>query len=465
MGKPDLIFAGVPNQTVRRYVADVIERTKPERVIIPCAGAFALATAARGAGMPAESIICGDITLYSSVLGAYASGRGNEFRLEAKGDWAWLNETMYDDLGKVAAVILAIRVMQYDRPALHYQTRKRELLTNASRYLMQIRETTARAFGSIAGLRYEARDIFDTLAEFEGDPAALLLIDPPWYRLGYTKMFKGVELAFDWDEPRVPEFDPADAKKMIDGLRESGAHAHALVFYGVPTRQAINPELEFGLPWKSVFIDRPKESGGSVATWLLSNKPDRLREMAVRHDIEQHERPRYKLFEGPILPDMTLQVKNEKQSVVSYYRDLLVHRLGLINSELYQVLLLDGMLLACLGFHVGTMRTSAQYGVAKLTFAFNVHHERYPKLNKLVLMCACSSWLWEPYLSDIEEMPTKVQTTMMTPYPETKIARGVMKMTARQKNADGTYKLTYYADIVQRTAEETLNLWLERYAR
>jgi hypothetical protein len=86
-------------------------------------------------------------------------------------------------------------------------------------------------------------------------------------------------------------------------------------------------------------------------------------------------------------------------------------------------------------------------------------------LNKLVLMCACSSWLWEPYLSDIEEMPTKIQTTMMTPYPETKIARGVMKMTSRVKNADGTYKLTYYADIVQRSAAETLNEWLEKYGR
>jgi hypothetical protein len=446
MGKPDLIFAGVPNQTVRRYVADVIERTKPERVVIPCAGAF----------------VCGDITLYSSVLGAYASGQ--EFRLEAKGDWAWLNDAMYDGLGKVAAVILAIRIMQYDRPALHYQTRKRELLSNAERYLLQIRETTARALGSICGLRYDARDLFETVEEFAGDEAALILLDPPWYKLGYTKMFKGVELAFDWDAPQVPEFDPSKVPELTQRL--ALAPAQALIFYGVPTKTA-QPDLtkEFGAVWAPVFVDRPKESGGSVATWLMSNKPERLRELVKRHDIEQHERAKYKLFEGPILPDMTLQVKNEKQSVVSYYRDLLVHRLGLINSELYQVLLLDGMLLACIGFHVGTMRTSQSYGVAHLTFAFNVHHERYPKLNKLVLMCACSSWLWEPYLKDIEEMPTKVQTTMMTPYPETKIARGVMKMTARQKNADGTYKLTYYADIVQRTAAETLQLWLERYAR
>jgi hypothetical protein len=461
VGKPDLIFAGVPNQYVRRYVHDVIERTKPARVVIPCAGAFALATAARGAGIAPPNIVCGDITLYSSVLGAYASGQ--DFRLEAKGDWAWLNDAMYDGLGKVAAVILAIRIMQYDRPALHYQTRKRELLSNAERYLLQIRETTARVLGSIAGLRYDARDLFETVEEFVSDEEALILLDPPWYRLGYTKMFKGIELAFDWDEPKVPEFDPSKIPLLTAMLAE--APAQALIFYGVPTKEQPDLSAEFGSVWAPVFVDRPKESGGSVATWLMSNKPERLRELTKRHDIEPHERPKYKLFEGEIKPSMTLTVKNEKQSVVSYYRDLLVHRLGLINSELYQVLLLDGMLLACLGFHVGTMRTSAQYGIAKLTFAFNPHHEQYPKLNKLVLMCACSSWLWEPYLSDIEEMPTKIQTTMMTPYPETKIARGVMKMTSRVKNADGTYKLTYYADIVQRSAAETLNEWLEKYGR
>jgi hypothetical protein len=461
VGKPDLIFAGVPNQYVRRYVHDTIERLKPERVVIPCAGAFALAVAARGAGIAASNIVCGDITLYSTVLGCYASG--GDMPIVAKNGWDWLNGFMLDDmLGKVAAVILAIRMLQYDRPALHYQTRRRELITNATRYIMQIRETTARAMEPLGGIRYDARDLWETIGEFRDDTGALILVDPPWYKLGYTRMFKGIDDVFDWAKPTVPEFDPADAPRLIEYLGE--APARTLVFYGVPTNRSVDVRAEFGGDWVPVFCDKPKVSGGSVATWLMANKATGLREIFTRHDIEPHERGKYKLFEGEILPTMKLQVVNEKQSQVQYYRDLLVHRLGLINSELYQVVLLDGMLLACIGFHVGTMRTSAQYGVAKLTFAFNVHNERYPKLNKLVLMCAVSSWLWEPYLKDIEEMPTKVQTTMLTPYPETKIARGVMKMTARQKHGDGLYKLTYYGDIVYRTAEETLKLWLEKYA-
>jgi hypothetical protein len=54
---------------------------------------------------------------------------------------------------------------------------------------------------------------------------------------------------------------------------------------------------------------------------------------------------------------------------------------------------------------------------------------------------------------------------MLTPYPENKIARGVMQLTERTwEEKKKMYKLLYHADIVRRTARETLETWLARYA-
>lgn len=460
MAQPDVLFKGVPNQYVRGYVRDAIQRLKPGVVVTPCSGAFALASTAAQAGHPLDQIVAGDITLYSSVIGAYLAG--DEMRLEAKGEWEWLNEHMQDPLGRVAAVTLAIRTMQYNGKTVHSAHRKRELIGRRHEFLQAIRESAAGALEHMRGIRYHARDLWESLDEYRDREDALLLVDPPWYKGGYTKMFAGVEEAFDWDVPPVPEFDPADAGRMIEFLGEG--KATSLVFYGAPLTKMENPENEFGPPWRSVFVHRPRFGASAVATWLVSNRPEAFDSTYRREDMKGLPKAKYKQFDGIIRPDSVLRVKPEAQDVVSYYRDLLVHNLPLINTELYEVLLMDGMLLACVGFHVQNLRTSTcKVPTANLTFAFSPHHERYPKLNKLVLMSCVSSWMWDGYMKDIEGLPEKIQTTMLTKYPENKIARGVMKMTNRERQKNGMYKLTYYSDLVHRTAEETVREWLSKY--
>lgn len=57
-----------------------------------------------------------------------------------------------------------------------------------------------------------------------------------------------------------------------------------------------------------------------------------------------------------------------------------------------------------------------------------------------------------------------MQTTMLTRHPENKTARGILKRTAAERQPDGGYKLDYRAEISGRTREETVRLWLEKWA-
>jgi hypothetical protein len=474
MGAPDVLFKGIPNQYVRKYIRDTIAALRPETVVIPCAGAFASAVAAVDAGIDPAKIVAGDIALYTSAIGYWLAGTDWRLTPKSDGPFAWMQQHLdalcwEDEDGarkrQMACVVLAIRILQYDRPAAHYQHRKRELIERADVYLRQIEETAERAMGRLRGIRYVAQDLWVTLETYRDDPGALMLVDPPWYKKGYANMFRGVDQAFDWDVPRVPEFDPSDANRLTQWLG-AGA-ATSLVFMGTPLADMRNPEHELGPPWRSIFVHRPQVSSSSVASWILSNTPERHEPRFDRDDVEGHARPRYRLYDGKkeIRATDQLTWRHEKRDVVNYYRDLLVHRLALSQTEDYRVLLLNGELIACFGYHVASIRTGGGVSQATLTFAFSPHSERYAKLNKLVLMCAVSSWMWDGVMKDIEQPPTRIATAMLTPYPENKIARGVMTMTERDwDEKKKAYKLLYHADVVQRTARETLELWLRRYA-
>ncbi len=67
MSNPDILFRGIPRSKTRGYTARVLSAVKPRKVVIPCTGSFSLAWVAREAGVPADTIVCGDISLYSTA--------------------------------------------------------------------------------------------------------------------------------------------------------------------------------------------------------------------------------------------------------------------------------------------------------------------------------------------------------------------------------------------------------------
>jgi hypothetical protein len=461
---PDILFKGVPRQYTRGYTAAVIREVRPDRVFIPCVGAFALASTTAHAGIDPSKIEACDISLYSSVIGAMLSE--TDIHVRPTPAWDWLAPYMTDDVGKVAAVTVAIRILQYEakRQSLFIEHRKRELVSRAESYIEQGRKAAERIMALLGGMQYQPEDMWTLIdrALAHDDPEkVLILCNPPRYTGGYDRMYDGVERAFTWDAPTVAQFDETQYRRLIDRLATGPS---ALVYYATPVRTGEDPAAEWGLPWRSVFAARPKDGATAAINWIVSNRP--MQGQFKRVDVEKPTKARYKMFrEGVIRPDSELRVVREKAETVNYYRDLLVHRLGLVSAERYQVLLLDGKLLACLGFHVASLRTGKTGAdrTAHLTFAFSATHSQYERLHKLTLMTCCSSWLWAEEMSDVEDMPTQLATTMLTPFPEAKTARGIFRLLDRERQNNGEYKLKYSAQIVQRTAAETLTEWMRRW--
>lgn len=91
-----------------------------------------------------------------------------------------------------------------------------------------------------------------------------------------------------------------------------------------------------------------------------------------------------------------------------------------------------------------------------------VPHTTY-RLGRLLYMLAQNHCFTETLLDDLErEKVTKVRTAMLTKYPENKEVRGIMKLVNRQKDKNNGFKLTYEAELTDRTEQETLKEWLRR---
>ncbi len=474
MANPDILFRGIPRGPTRGYTAQVLQAlTKtPSRVVIPCTGSFSLASVAVQAGIPAERLFCGDVSLYSHALGMAIMGA--EYRLELKDDYfAGLAPLAAGDaVDKACAVLFAIRVMQYrvrSHTAEHWRQREAELMINAEVYLEQIAAQVRALAGSLGGLEYRPQDLWVTLERFMNDPEAVLLVNPPRYTGGYDKMFEGVDQVFDWDAPSFRPFSEAEYAPLMAML--ASQPALTLMYYATPDN---DPAPLWGEPWRAVFADRPGQKRGVSINWIIANRTPA--ETMISRSVPPGRGARYALFgdEETIGAESGLNARRIDKVTGDYYRDLFIHRLEGGQAEVYVGLFLDGRLFGVAGINtkgifVTKTKASDEQMTGLLTFCFTVEAQRYPRLQKLALMAVCSSWLWEEVFREhnwfqVLGCPSRLETSMQTNHPEVKTARGVLDLLRREKGEPPhRFKLVYGSGIIQRSAKETLEGWLAKY--
>ena len=107
-----IIFQGVTNRHIRNYLGTYLKNRADTKVIMPCAGKFTLCDVLVKAGFKAENIFASDITLYSTILGYFYSGRDLSklgIRMKEPFEWVSLNG---DDVSLAARVLVAMKYFQ-----------------------------------------------------------------------------------------------------------------------------------------------------------------------------------------------------------------------------------------------------------------------------------------------------------------------------------------------------------------
>lgn len=350
MANPDILFRGIPRGPTRGYTAELIKAVKPERVVIPCVGSFSLANTAVVAGVAPENIVAGDISLYSTSLGNAIMAQ--QWRLEVKSEEAEVvRPYLTDPISKAAAVLLMLRILQYanKRHTVHHQGLKQELVVNAQIYFAQLKTQVEQLAALLHGLKYQARDMWQTLEEHRNNPNAMLLVNPPRYTGGYDRMFKGIDDALDWDAPVVPQFIEKDYVRLMAMLGDS--EALTLMYYAT---QGEDPSPLWGEPWRALFADKPRNKRVAAINWIIANQePSKT---MITRPREWDIKASFPLFTGQVKQDSKLWAVKVQREVGEYYKDLLVHKLPGSLAERYVALLLDGHLLAIVGLNLKDWR-------------------------------------------------------------------------------------------------------------
>mgnify|MGYP001587279932 FL=1 len=203
------IFLGHTPIEQRKYITAVFKHLHKThtKLFIPAVGQFTLVKCAIEAGYKKENIYTSDISFFSSLLGFLFSGKPIsdihfEFDGEAKEEFKNEYEEITDETERVAFLMWLMKLAQMSK--VHYQRLMFEdLMENKKKHIADLMGQIIKLRDYFSGIHYEIKDLREEF--IARDANALLVINPPVFKKGYTKMFdfKG----FIKYESGVEEFD------------------------------------------------------------------------------------------------------------------------------------------------------------------------------------------------------------------------------------------------------------------
>lgn len=443
-------------------------RNLKRRFVVPFVGRFAAVQAMVSVGVKPDQVIASDISLLSSTLGYLCAERPLEDlnvrfldkRLEP------LASILEDGkpVEQAAAILYAIKFSQLRGAKNYYiQSALDELLINRQRYLKNLQDRAIEHLAKLKGLTYRIRDAREEVAEFRDDPTVMLVINPPAYRQGYVKMFPFEEV-LEWNEPKVAQFDGSgpDFGGMMADLVDAEATAVCLTI-DFPTMR--NQDL---VPpgWMTVF-SQVYDNQKNILYWVTNKVMEPLPVARKIPNLVAHRR---KIFNDSIeiKPNTRVGIIWVEHAEAAYYRDLFVHRLGSVSSELNGLMLLDDHVFSVFGISINQV-TRRRENYVHETYGMSVHSDRYPRINRLFMRLLTTRDFLRAMSAAINfgpRKPEKVRTACIARLPEVRLNAGILKLVSRERQKDGTYFLVYEAPFDPRTSfKAAITMYLDELAK
>lgn len=449
----NVLFQGVTIAPARDFISSVLARGDYDRIVLPCVGRWAAASAIARAQVDPTKLWCSDLSLFSSVVGTIIDP---ELSLDDLGltldpiaqfvDGAETPEEL------AAGVLVGLRWLQLPPKNLYMTSLRAELVANAGQYRDHVAGKLAQIGDLLGGAHYAVRDVRSVLLELEGeDETTGAYVNLPGYAGGYTRQYGDAEGTLGW-APGAPEYDP---KELLLGSVTTEALVLGYVHHG---RGGAPPD------WLPVYAF---DAGKGRTDYIVAN-----------HDTDEHRARsrsraaggtlrRFPIYdENEITAESVVQFVQVTRATALYYRDLFVHRLGSTEAERYAVMLIDGRITTAMGLYVGDVLRGADEHLSE-TFGISVSSKRYARLGKLFMLCLTSGqmreWLHRtnPALS-LHEL-RGIKTTSVTQHHEGKTDRSVMKLASRERLPTGQFRLVYKGDFRDDTWADCVEQWVERW--
>lgn len=380
--------------------------------------------------------------------------------LDVRLDQDVIGDLPFIDTRQAAHILFAQKYLSFDQSSPYWRQFAREMLFNRTRVLDEI-DSQLETFGSrLAGSAYHCADMWEQIEESVGDESAIVLVNPPTFSRGYEKMFDTHGL-MTWNEPQSKQYDPTtDTQRLHDLLC---SHSGISLMYKWQDLQGI-PESH------CVFATR---LSGCNDAWLVSNKPDQIREMLGVGAKPQPEKelasPKWPPLsdQDKIGDDARCEIVRIDSKTAFYYRELWVHRLGPTSAQAYFMGLIDGKAAMVLGTQASTQNAigraeSAWAPWGCLHFAIVPISRR--RIQRLFLQCTTTTTFRRMAFPDVPER-TGIQSTCFSKHPSVSSYRSSYRVRNREQLPDGTYRIVYEAEFSDRAFSDIFAEWHEREAK
>jgi len=444
------MFLGTTQATIANYVHAEFARVQPPRVLEPYAGNFIISQLASKA-LPNIEIISSDVSLYSCALGYAIFGirGGFEWTERCRAEYPFVEQC--DSPKKdAAAIVILTEARQAEHKAHHkyYANLVKDIKANSEKYMDKVLRTIDQLCLTMSpNFSWLAQDGAKTIALAKaGD---MVYFDPPYFKGGYEKMFKGIEDLVTMPPIEYTMITEEEKKRQIRGLLESGAH----VLY-----RTLEPKIR-GM--RVAFEYR----AGRVSHYLHANYKAKS---GLKIDaLLKYQKGRYKVIGA----DTELTGK-EGASIVpivgkmaNYYRILWTKKAKMVDMGTPYGFFIDEMLVGCI--RVGSGQSFGM-DFALIVSDCTPMHTLYKKLSRLPLYAILTDEFLARVNADTVWEHNGFTTVAVSNEPVSMKYRGLFDLAERKDNDSNEYKfkLTYrQRRMFNHTIQKAYEEWFKRYGK
>ena len=218
------MFTGAVNSKIREWFGANHGLFAGRPIWVGCSGNFTIETVLSIAKTRPREIISSDVSIYTSVLGAYFTD--GDFRLNVKPGYEWLQPYLAGTESMAAACVVLLEMSDFHRQQTRYHRRMWE------HWKKQFAEAWRFAKGRLAIRkkslhinRYFAEDMWTVIDRVPDD--AVFLSFMPTYAAGYERLYRIFEAAMEWpDEPGYVMIDAARKELMLEKMTNTCRYVH-----------------------------------------------------------------------------------------------------------------------------------------------------------------------------------------------------------------------------------------------
>jgi hypothetical protein len=441
------MFQGtVPKPIVVKIFEEIKENKNIKEIYVACSGNYTTERALFSLGLPIHS---NDVSLYSTMLGDHFARQDRQITLSAIGKekFPTLSDYLNTPIDKAATALCLSNILQILFPRNRFE--ERHLAAYLNKWDDHHKKTKdALQEKEFKLTSYSAEDFTVFLDKLPEENIAVLMF-PPTYKMGYERMFKNLDLLFDWQKPTYEIFDPSTVGNLFTRTKNN------TVFLMTDT------EIETGVEIAR-FVSQSRKT-----TRLYTNESKGDNQLTqdglTIRDLKQ------KLFlTGQIAPTAKLTIAQMDVGEFNTLRTLYLNKaIQMKNPSLCYSAQIDGKIIGAFGISMPPSYMAENYfGISPYCYLmsdFPIVCE-IQKLAKLVLIAAMSK---ESQLAMQTSFGMRIRNVMTTAFTEKDISmkyRGLLKKFGDLSD-DKKSGINYVGRVGEWTLEDGLTLWREKHAK